>query len=290
MNIQNTLTILYTFIILSLLLLIFVNAGIFGKMVALIVGTAYLMDSEYYEGGDADSDTPRLFESKSLTKSAVGLAYTQAGVDESLVLVDIDGTQVTVGDALRHCSGFSNDTWDYFKFVAADDAYQLSVDALAKAQRVEGFEYNDSMYQILATRFEELTLRKIDDVLKELIGDAPFTWDRDAHGSPLGPNGLRLSHEAAQRMGEAARLLMPRKPRVLVPKDHSILTHHPDIRFYVNGWWETFNHDLIGIGYRHYYIVAEGDGGVFVQLYNDDYRSEPTTEQKNFAKNATNHD
>jgi hypothetical protein len=51
MNIQNTLTILYTFILLSLLMLIFVNAGIFGKMVALIVGTAYLMDSEQYEGG-----------------------------------------------------------------------------------------------------------------------------------------------------------------------------------------------------------------------------------------------
>jgi hypothetical protein len=52
MNIQNTLTILHTFILLSLLMLIFVNAGIFGKMVALIVGTAYLMDSEQYDGGE----------------------------------------------------------------------------------------------------------------------------------------------------------------------------------------------------------------------------------------------
>jgi CubicO group peptidase (beta-lactamase class C family) len=236
------------------------------------------------------SQKQELFESKSLTKSAVGLAYARAGVNETLVLVDIGGTPVTVGAALRHSSGFGNDTWDYFKFVAADDAYQWSVDTLAKAQRVEGFEYNDSMYQILATRFEELALRKIDDVLKELIGDAPFSWDRDARGSPLGPNGLRLSHEAARRMGEAARMLMLPRPWVLVPKDHWALSHHPDIRFYVNGWWETFNRDLIGIGYRHYYIVARADGGVFVQLYDDDYVSEPTDEQVNFAKTATKHD
>jgi 16S rRNA G966 N2-methylase RsmD len=37
---------------LGVLLLIFVNAGIFGKMAAVIIGTAYLMDRDQYEGGD----------------------------------------------------------------------------------------------------------------------------------------------------------------------------------------------------------------------------------------------
>jgi CubicO group peptidase (beta-lactamase class C family) len=248
--------------------------------------SAYLDQLGTGKHKDDGADDRQVIESKSLTKSAIALCYAHEKIDESLVLVVIAGTEVTVGDALRHTSGFGNDTWDWVAFMAAENVYEVSVAALTAARRVEGFEYNDSMYQVLAARFEELAKKRIDDVLREIVGTSLFVWERDASGTPLGPNGLHMSCETARRMGQAARLLTRGKRRAVVPDDYWVLSHHPDIKTYVNGWWETSKGDLLGIGYRHYYIVVT-ETGVFVQLFNDDYVSEPTPEQKNFAIKAT---
>ena len=231
-----------------------------------------------------------LVESKSLTKSAVGLCYAAEGVPDATLLVKIDGTQVTVGDALRHTTGFGGD-FDYGNFVDAADATEFALRALEKAPRVQGFSYNDYMYQILAARFEEFSSNGgLETVLAHILGAKSFDWGKDSTGTPLAPNGLKLSHESAEAMGHAARrLLDDTVPRHLLPTEGWWQGHHRGLRNYVHGWWETADGTLIAIGYRRYYIVAlPNDGGVKVQLFDDDYvPGSLSVAQETFAERAT---
>jgi CubicO group peptidase (beta-lactamase class C family) len=232
-------------------------------------------------------ETTGLVESKSLTKSAIGLAYAWAGIDESRLLVVINGKNVLVGDALRHTTGLSAE-FDYFEFIEAPDATQLAIEKLSRPAAVRDtkfFEYDNYMSQILAAGFKKLSGgREIDDVLQEILGeDAEFRWTRDSTGTPLGPNGLFLNNASARRMGQRARELLQLHTRARVPSEHWAHEHNADILNYVHGWWETVNGTLIGIGYRAYYIVAAAEEDVKVQLFDDDYKSELTESQRTFA-------
>jgi hypothetical protein len=228
-----------------------------------------------------------LVEAKSLTKSAIGLAYAWAEIDESRLLATIRGADVLVGDALRHTTGLHAE-FDYFEFVTAPDATQLALEKLSQSTRgvsSKTFEYSDYMYQVLAAGFKYLSGgREIDDVLREILDkDVRFEWARDLTGTPLGPNGLSLSREAAGRMGLRARELLQLRTRARVPPFSWVHEHNAQILNYVHGWWETRDGTLIGIGYRAYYIVAADAAEPRVQLFDDDYISELTQKQKTFA-------
>ena len=228
-----------------------------------------------------------LVESKSLTKSALGLAYAHVDIAEDAILVTINGVDVNVGDALRHTSGFHT-PFDYFEFVAAEDAAALSKDRLSESECEPGlFRYSDYMYQLLASEFERLSKgRHLDGVLRELLGEGGcFKWTRDKTGNPLGPNGLYLNVEAANQLGKVARHLLKGKKRSDVPLDADIKSHYAEIVRYVHGWWETSSGDLLGIGYRAYYIIApKEEEDVYVQLFEDDYQGSLTKEQEAFPK------
>jgi hypothetical protein len=226
-----------------------------------------------------------LVESKSLTKGAIGLCYARAGIADEEKLAVIGDKVIRVGDALRHTSGISGDVFDYDGFVGAKDATRFALDALRGAPGVEGFSYNDYMYQILATRFVNLSGGKtLPEVFASIVGP-DFHWRVDGMGVPLGPNGLELSPETARKMGEAARRLLQGRRRATLPKEGAWwLGHNARLRRYVQGWWETEDGTLIAIGFRRYYIIVPVEGPVRVQLFDDDYEENTlTAEQVAFA-------
>ena len=156
-----------------------------------------------------------LHDVMSITKAALGLAYAHSGADTSQPLwpawVD---SELTIADVLLHRAGMHDDDgpnvfdyWTFRKAVKHDaTAYAETLLRNRKGQRGE-FGYSNLAWQLLARRFEEITGRAPNAVLEEIIGAGGWVWEKDKAGCCLGPHGLRMTTEAAARLGNAAQVI-----------------------------------------------------------------------------------
>jgi hypothetical protein len=147
-----------------------------------------------------------MIDTMSVTKSAIGLMYAiHEPVPLATTLLDHPARRVSYGDALNMMSGLHTE-FDYFKFrdiVKGDGdvtAYALGELMEHSTQAPQTFEYNDMMYQLLASRFPDLRAR----FAEFMGGEDGWSWETDGAGTCLGPHGLSMTPECALAYAEGA--------------------------------------------------------------------------------------
>lgn len=234
--------------------------------------------------GMPDDDDDQKFNVMSITKAAIGLCYHHARVPRDTELPGLGGA--TVGQALQNTTGYPDTAWDFdaFRAVVDDpegDLLAFAVDRLSTVERGEPgkFEYNNLMWQVLASSFEKLAGTTLPVALFLLIGKSGWYWDVTSD-QPTGPSGLSMTRGAATRLGHAALAVGLPRPE---PIPRGVFGHlRADFDGYVNGWF-TRGDALIAVGWRVQFIVAiEND--VFVQLVDDDFEGERTDAEWGFVR------
>ncbi len=222
-------------------------------------------------------DTP--VETMSVTKAAVGLLYHVAQISRMQRLITVAGRAITVGMALNNRAGIGDDQWDFGGYY---DVFKAEGDMLtyatAKLSQSQAWNYNNLLWQVLASRFAELAgaSRTLPGELRRLIGPDGWKWMAPA-GQPLGPNGLRLTPDAAMRLGRVAQQFLLPMPEqsTEVPREHWALGANDTglLKRYYNGWFYLPGGEkLVAIGYRTHFIGVAADE-VLVQIEDDDYES-----------------
>lgn len=70
---------------------------------------------------------------------------------------------------------------------------------------MQKFKYNNVVYQILCTRFYQITGKHVDGWIKsKLKTKGRMKWTKDGSGTPLGPRGLMLDPDSAASIAELA--------------------------------------------------------------------------------------
>ncbi len=222
-------------------------------------------------------DTP--VETMSVTKAAVGLLYHVAQISRTRHLITVAGRAITVGMALNNRAGIGDDQWDFWGYY---DVFKAEGDMLAyataKLSQSRAWNYNNLLWQVLASRFAELAgaNRTLPGELRRLIGPNGWKWMAPA-GQPLGPNGLRLTPDAAMRLGRVAQQFLLPMPEqsTEIPREHWALGANDTglLKRYYNGWFYLPGGEkLVAIGYRTHFIGVAVDE-VLVQIEADDYES-----------------
>lgn len=222
----------------------------------------------------------KMFNVMSITKGAIGLCYHTACIPRDLPLPGLE--VVTVGEALQNMTGFPDTAWDFdaFREVVDDpsgDLLAFAQQALETVERDPGtFHYNNLVWQILASSFEDLAGRSLPSTLSALIGSSGWVWDV-TQGQPTGPSGIWMTRAAAKRLGEAVALPPPQ------PIPRGTFGHIADFDGYVNGWF-AHGDSLVAVGWRVQFIVVKPDEKVRVQLVDDDFMGERSDDEWNFVR------
>lgn len=228
-----------------------------------------------------------MFNVMSITKAAIGLCYHHARVPRDRALPGLEG--VTVGQALQNTTGYPDSAWDFeaFRAVVDDPEGDLLAFALERLSSLErgppgDFEYNNLMWQVLASSYEDLAGRTLRGTLSFLIGRTGWYWDMN-NAQPTGPSGLWMTRAAAERLGHAALVVDLPVPQP-IPKG---VFGHLEAGFdgYINGWF-TRGDALIAVGWRVQFVVVKGDGEVLVHLVDDDFTGERPDEEWDFVRRA----
>lgn len=224
----------------------------------------------------------------SITKAAIGLMYH---IHESEFPRGQSLEFTTIGKALNMRSGKGGDKWDYERFrlhVEGDaDLYKFCLHQLNEAKDVDGMEYNDLMYQVLASNMRDVADRfgqcmgdlAAKDLVRETSWDGKdiyfkkaksWKWEHTKSGEPLGPHGLHMTQEAAKQFGELA------KPHVLdmsanekQPVEGWYGTGNDQFTHYWNGWFLT-SQNAYAVGYV-YQVIALTPDVVYTQIYEEDW-------------------
>jgi hypothetical protein len=216
----------------------------------------------------------------SITKAALGLVYAYSGVEDSHLLwpawLDSD---LTIEDVLLHRAGMHDDdgphkfNYQAFRSAVKRDATAYAENLLrARKGRRGDFGYSNLAWQLVAKRFEEITGNAPDVVLRQIIGSGGWAWEKDNAGACLGPHGLKLTTEAAGRLGNSAQAMF---------KSADFQTPTPDWFWaseiagngprYVHKGWFAYKSPIFLMyahGFRDQY-VAVCEGRAYVQLRGD---------------------
>ena len=218
-----------------------------------------------------------MIDTMSITKSAIGLMYSiHEPVPLATTLLDHPKRRVTYGDALDMMSGLHTE-FKYFDFrdiVAKKDgdvtAYALSELMEHSTDAPQQFEYNDLMYQLLASRFPDLRAR----FAEFMGGEDGWSWETDGAGACLGPHGLSMTPECALAYAERVRVHFTSigfwDTEHGVPCVWKLKPMWDDaIERYWHGWWLS-QKAAYAIGFR-VHVIAVAPERVDVQLIKDDY-------------------
>ena len=174
----------------------------------------------------------------SITKAAIGLVYhihEEKYPRYHFIRNDKSQIMCSVGQALNMMSGYSDSSWDYDEYrecvESASNLKEYSIRTLTKAKRVKKMEYNNLMYQLLASKMPDLA-----EKFGELVGDKSgplkkekngyfkrgvrWKWEHTSKGEPLGPHGLWMTKGMAKKLGIIAsiHISMGKSQRVQVPR------------------------------------------------------------------------
>lgn len=248
----------------------------------------------------------------SITKAAIGILYhiheKQYSRNDYL-----PGGLCRVGDALNMRSGFSDECWEYFDFrdkVEKDnDMMEYALKELKKASPSRTkMEYNNLIYQVLACNMTDVATkfgRWMEDV-GEMIEEVEYyddakhvlyymkgkgwKWEHTKSGQALGPHGLWMTTEFAQKFAEASYshvMSMSLKQRQPIGNYVWNGIGKENFKYYWNGWWFSEN-CAYAVGYV-VQVVALCPNGCYLQLYEEDWENpldENRSDEKwNFIKN-----
>ena len=157
-----------------------------------------------------------LLETMSITKSAVGLAFLAKdhALDQLNRIPLLDSVvDITLEQALCHQTGIENDAsflWSEFEserkrnntFNYARDKFVQDLD---NKEFTRSFSYNNIVWRVLVSRFEELYGEKLSVFLKRIEGLEHATFKGDVDGYMNGMNGMMLTCSMAKAYAKWAR-------------------------------------------------------------------------------------
>lgn len=166
-----------------------------------------------------------IYESMSLTKGALGLAFLSQTRPEVLksLLVPSSDTDTTIEEALCHFTGVENDqSFDYDEFmdlVKKESTFPYSVKTFVNSEfKGNQFDYNNIVWRILVQRYYEFYGHKPSEVLSTTVPGLEFV--KDGEGFMLGLNGMLMTCETALRYAEWARGILLRHRADLLKYPH----------------------------------------------------------------------
>ena len=229
-----------------------------------------------------------LYDVMSITKAAIGLIYHEYN-KEFPRNQPLEFT--TIGKALNMRAGKADNSWDFNKFrdhVEGDaDLRKYAVYKLREAEDVDGMDYSNLTYQLLASNMRDVAGRfgKMmgDPAGDELVRETSWNnkdvyfkkgkewkWEHTKSGEPLGPHGLYMTQAVCKRFGELA------KPRVLgmsaeekEPVQWWNGIGKEEFTHYWNGWFLTAT-NAYAVGYV-VQVIALTPSGVLTQIYEEDW-------------------
>lgn len=220
----------------------------------------------------------------SLTKAVIGVVYDIYNMPHNAILFD----DVRVGDALNNTTGYIEEDGEfpYFAFVTQWEKGSITEWAInhVKRQRRDKdrpFNYNNMMWQILASSFEHLAYVRLDVALLLLLGTTKgWHWNVDQDGTVIGPHGIHWTKDIAELFIEQVqcRLFNGGRDHVVLPDGFWAATHNPHGRLvtYRHGWFYTNEMKCaFGIGYQSQYLAATKDA-TDVQIFEENYAHPPT--------------
>lgn len=258
--------------------------------------------------GGAKTKMPDNFiHTMSITKAVVGILYNV--YQESYPRDDILFQNITYGNALNMNSGlkdgpdFGNEWgWDFEDFMnnveSNSNLFKYSEKRLSLAEKINRFEYNNLIYQMLASKLgdaaEKLSkFMREDNFKKDMKKYVHYTdekgnqyegyykegngwkWHYTKRGEALGPNGFYMTKEFAKRFAEKVKEIVIRQPlynkqKVPLYKDYK-WTHNVEdvLKYYWNGWWFS-DKCAYAIGYIFQYIAITPNS-TNIQIYHDTY-------------------
>ena len=200
------------------------------------------------------NDKPTTFETMSISKAAIGLAFLLENVDvEQFLLPD---SNITLKMALCHQTGVEDDiSFDFDTFmdtVKGKDAYAYAVKTFLekKKQSKPHFEYCNIVWHILVYRFQQITGKQVDKVIGAKLKDG-YRWKKDGKGFPYGPNGMQLSLDSAVQFALLAakqlKNITPPYPRVKAQYWKGTV---PEVNVHCYfGWWIAIKDDKPVVAY-----------------------------------------
>ena len=247
------------------------------------------------------AEEAKLFHTMSITKAAIGTMYH---IHEKQYPRNKELAFTTIGNALNMRVGKD---WKEFEFNDFRDMVEADKNlreySLSKLQSLPDLEedemvYSDYAYQMLASNMPDVA-----DKFGKFIGDEPeqklykeidkypndkgemeehiiwfrkgkgWKWEHTKSGEPLGPHGLHMTKDTAERFGELAKphvLDMSTKERT--PCENWMGIGKDEFTHYWNGWFFT-KCCAFAVGYV-VQVIAIVPNGAVSQLYEEDWGPE----------------
>jgi len=262
-------------------------------------------------GGEITEIPDNFYHVMSVTKAVIGILYHIHENDYSrdkqlnnFIKKDYSTNKIinkiiTIGDALNMNSGLQNNKWNFDDFMHnLDDNKNLSeysYNELNCAQNIDRFDYNELMYQLLASNLKDAAKKlavfmnePINEVMKEYIyfkkpdgkeysgffkeGNG-WKWRHTENGEPTGPNGIWMTEEFALKFANKVKDIVMKESKINGQKVPSfeeydfIYNSQNVLKKYWNGWWFS-NKCAYAIGHT-FQCIAITPNGVRLQLYHE---------------------
>ena len=271
-------------------------------------------------GGEITKIPDDFYHIMSITKAVIGILYhihkkdyPRYEVLNSFIKKDYFTGKtihkiITIGDALNMNSGLQNNKWDFDKFMdSGDDNKNLSeysYNELNCAKNIDRFDYNDLMYQLLASNLKDAAKKlavfmneSINEDMKKYIyfknqdgkeyssffkeGDG-WKWRHTEDGEPTGPNGIWMTEKFALKFANKVKDIVMKESiinRQKVPSFEEykfIYNERNTLKEYWNGWWYS-NKCAYAIG-KEFQCIAITPNGIKLQLYHEPISKEKQNE------------
>jgi len=269
----------------------------------------YLSLKQEMTGGGASKMPDDFIHVRSITKAVIGILY-YLNEDENPREKNLLNDN-TIGDALNMNTRLKLNNYFHFdEFMnnvdSNSDLLKYSTEKLNNKDYVTrldvpSFEYNDLMYQVLASnltdaakKLAEFMGEPVNEDMKEYVyftnkdgkeysgffkeGNG-WKWHHTKDGQALGPNGIRMTKDFALRFGDKVRDIVMEKSkenRQTIPpyKDYEWSHNSTNVlKYYWNGWWIS-DKCAYAIGFKYQYIALTPNG-TKLQLYH-----EPNSEEE----------
>ena len=248
-----------------------------------------------------------MIHTMSITKAAIGLMYhlnfsTEFSRDKPLEFTTI-GKALNMRAGKGYPKGKEFDFNTYRCLVEGDgNLRSYAVSELMKQEDIEGMDYSDLTYQLLASNMPDVADR-FGIFMGDKAGDAlvleksyngkdiyfkqgkGWKWEHTESGEPLGPHGLHMTQKVAIAFGEKA------KPHVLnlskterTPCEYWFGIGKDEFTHYWNGWFFSKNNCAYAVGYV-VQVIAILPNGVVSQLYEEDWEKNPMDSDENKRNN-----
>ena len=158
-----------------------------------------------------------LLETMSL-QSAVGMAFLAKddGLDQLKSIPLLDSLRdITLEEALCHQTGGDNDTFIWSEFESerkSSNTFNYARDKFVQdfntKQFTRTFSYNNIVWRVLVSRFEELYGEKLSAFLKGIQGLEHAKFKGDVDGYMNGMNGMMLTCSMAKAYAQWARSIL----------------------------------------------------------------------------------